>query len=151
MLNHFSHHMEASARASPVSNSFLSFFLKTMEWSWKQSLSSHIWMPAWITTLTALLMRLSYMSQSMSLLSPLYQAASSPQAKQSYIVLQVTHCVSLSHQLSCDSMWILHLFFFLPGWLEESRRLQQGQPENYWCCSRALVHDHLSEHITFYL
>lgn len=52
------------------------------------------------------------MSQSMSLLSPLYQHASSPQAEQRCIVLQVTHCVSLSHQLSHGLMWFLHLFSF---------------------------------------
>lgn len=37
--------------------------------------------------------------------------------------------------------------FFLPDWVEESRRLQQGQLEHYWCRSWALVQDHWTYHL----
>lgn len=118
-----------------------------MEWTWKQSPSSHIRTPAQITTLAAPLMRLRSVSQYLSSLS---EPASSLQAEQRRIVLQVARCVSLSHQL--PPPWLDTVspsLLFLPDWVKSLPGYSRVSWKSYRCCSRAFVLDHLSQHITF--
>lgn len=147
MLNSFNYHMETSAHVPPL-RSLIQPLLVILKDDWVDvkaktvlpHMDHHAHSSSYETQLSE--------SVCVSAISCLSEPASSPQAEQSCIVLQVTHCVSLSHQLPLDLMWFLRVSSFcLTEW--RVSQATAGSVGNYWFCSWAFVLDHLSEHITF--